>query len=62
LIIDKPLGVTSNAVLARLKRQWGWKKLGFVGTLDPLASGVLAVAVGAGDPHHPAVERRCQML
>ncbi len=47
LIIDKPLGMTSNAVLARLKRQWGWKKLGFVGTLDPLASGVLAVAVGA---------------
>ncbi|MBM3602364.1 MAG: tRNA pseudouridine(55) synthase TruB, partial [Alphaproteobacteria bacterium] len=36
LIIDKPIGISSNAVLARLKRQWGWKKLGFVGTLDPL--------------------------
>lgn len=47
LVVDKPTGLSSNAVLSRLKRRWGWKKLGFVGTLDPLASGVLAVAVGA---------------
>jgi tRNA pseudouridine55 synthase len=61
LLIDKPLGVTSNAVLARLKRQWGWKKLGFVGTLDPLASGVLAVAVGAATRTIPLLndDRKC---
>lgn len=48
LIIDKPLGVTSTQVGSILKRQFGLKKIGHVGTLDPLASGILPVAIGEG--------------
>ncbi|MEO0347775.1 MAG: tRNA pseudouridine(55) synthase TruB [Pseudomonadota bacterium] len=46
LIVDKPLNISSNHVLTKLKRQFNIKKLGHAGTLDPLASGVLVVAVG----------------
>lgn len=47
LNIDKPLGVTSNQVLGYLKRVLGNKpKIGHAGTLDPLASGILPIALG----------------
>lgn len=46
LLIDKPVGISSNQVLGKLKRLFKPKKIGFVGTLDPLASGVLPVAFG----------------
>jgi tRNA pseudouridine55 synthase len=55
LIIDKPLGVTSTQVGRILKRQFGLKKMGHVGTLDPLASGVLPVAIGEGTKIIPFV-------
>jgi tRNA pseudouridine55 synthase len=42
----KPSGIGSNAFLGRLKRQYGVKKAGFSGTLDPFARGVLIVAFG----------------
>jgi tRNA pseudouridine55 synthase len=45
LIIDKPAGITSNRVVTRLKRTTGMKA-GHAGTLDPLATGVLPVALG----------------
>lgn len=44
--IDKPLGLTSFDVVARVRRLLGVRKVGHAGTLDPLASGVLPVAVG----------------
>jgi tRNA pseudouridine55 synthase len=47
LNIDKPLGMTSHDVVARVRRGLKIKKVGHAGTLDPLATGVLVVCVGA---------------
>src|SRR5580658_11268013 len=46
VVVDKPLGVTSTAAVAVVKRVFDAQKAGHAGTLDPLASGVLAVALG----------------
>jgi len=46
VILDKPLGLSSNQAMGRLKRLLEEKKAGFLGTLDPLASGVLPVFLG----------------
>lgn len=46
IIIDKPAGMTSQAVVSRVKRLYGVKKAGHGGTLDPMATGVLPVMVG----------------
>lgn len=46
LIIDKPLGLTSAAVVGKVRRLTGAAKVGHGGTLDPLASGVLPLAFG----------------
>ncbi|HMA48974.1 MAG TPA: tRNA pseudouridine(55) synthase TruB [Magnetospirillaceae bacterium] len=46
LAIDKPLNVTSTAVVAMVRRFTGAAKVGHGGTLDPLASGVLPIALG----------------
>lgn len=45
-MIDKPLGLSSFQVVARVRRVLGTRKVGHGGTLDPLASGVLPIAVG----------------
>jgi tRNA pseudouridine55 synthase len=46
LNIDKPLGVTSHDVVGQVRRVAGMRRVGHGGTLDPLASGVLVVALG----------------
>jgi tRNA pseudouridine55 synthase len=46
LIVDKPTGVTSFSIVALVRRLTGVRRVGHAGTLDPLASGVLPVAVG----------------
>lgn len=46
LNIDKPEGMTSHQVVARLRKILGIRKIGHAGTLDPLASGVLPIAIG----------------
>lgn len=46
LAIDKPKGMTSHDVVNRCRKVFGEKRVGHTGTLDPLASGVLCVAVG----------------
>jgi len=46
LLLDKPLGLSSNAALQRAKKLFGAKKAGHGGTLDPLASGLLMVLFG----------------
>lgn len=46
LAIYKPKGPTSYDVIAALKKQTGIRKIGHAGTLDPLAKGVLVVAIG----------------
>lgn len=44
--VHKPVGPTSHDMIDKLRRITGIKKIGHAGTLDPLASGVLVVAVG----------------
>ncbi|MEL7276462.1 MAG: tRNA pseudouridine(55) synthase TruB [Pseudomonadota bacterium] len=46
LVVDKPVGVTSSAVVNKAKWAFGAQKAGHAGTLDPLATGVLAIAFG----------------
>ena len=46
IALDKPLGLSSNAALSRLKRLFDCPKAGHAGTLDPLATGMLPVAFG----------------
>ncbi len=46
LIIDKPSGFTSHDVVARVRRILGQKAVGHLGTLDPLATGVLPLVLG----------------
>ena len=46
LVIDKPAGMTSTAVVNKLRWVFGAKKAGHAGTLDPAATGLLAVAFG----------------
>ncbi|MFZ1153321.1 MAG: tRNA pseudouridine(55) synthase TruB [Solirubrobacteraceae bacterium] len=46
LLIDKPVGITSHDVVARVRRSLGGAKTGHSGTLDPFASGLLIVLVG----------------
>jgi len=46
LLLDKPLGLSSNAALQQAKRLFGARKAGHAGTLDPLASGLLMVLFG----------------
>lgn len=46
-VVDKPAGMTSHDVVARLRRIVGQRRVGHSGTLDPGATGVLCIAVGA---------------
>ncbi|HEX3810354.1 MAG TPA: tRNA pseudouridine(55) synthase TruB [Rhizomicrobium sp.] len=46
VIIDKPEGITSTQVVGAVRRIFDAQKAGHAGTLDPLATGVLAVALG----------------
>ena len=48
LLVDKPLGISSHAVVSMARRALGEKKIGHAGTLDPLASGLLVLGVGSG--------------
>ena len=46
LVIDKPSGPTSHDIVTYVRRESGEKRVGHVGTLDPLASGVLPLVLG----------------
>lgn len=46
LIIDKPKGITSRDVVNKVVKAFNTKKVGHTGTLDPIATGVLAICVG----------------
>ena len=45
IIVDKPAGLTSHDVVARVRRLAGTRRVGHAGTLDPMATGVLVVGV-----------------
>src|SRR6202050_2733772 len=46
LVIDKPRGKTSHDVVEAVRRLVGFRQIGHLGTLDPLATGVLVLALG----------------
>ncbi|MDR2602943.1 MAG: tRNA pseudouridine(55) synthase TruB [Puniceicoccales bacterium] len=46
LLVNKPRGITSHDVIAKLRYLLGIKKIGHVGTLDPMATGLLIVLIG----------------
>src|SRR5215467_10600639 len=46
VIVDKPEGITSTQVVGIMRRVFDAQKAGHAGTLDPMATGVLAVALG----------------
>lgn len=48
VVVDKPAGMTSHDVVARLRRILRTRKIGHAGTLDPMATGVLVCGVGRG--------------
>ncbi|MBF9029580.1 tRNA pseudouridine(55) synthase TruB [Rhodobacterales bacterium HKCCE3408] len=55
LVVDKPAGFTSTAVVNKVKWAFDAKKAGHAGTLDPAATGVLAVALGEATKTVPFV-------
>ncbi|WP_375551280.1 tRNA pseudouridine(55) synthase TruB [Rhodophyticola porphyridii] len=55
LVVDKPAGLTSTAVVNKVKWAFEAKKAGHAGTLDPDATGVLAVALGEATKTVPYV-------
>src|SRR5687767_15944397 len=46
LIIDKPAGMTSHDVVARVRQVLGTRRVGHTGTLDPFATGVMVMLIG----------------
>lgn len=55
LVVDKPAGITSTAVVNKVRWAFDAKKAGHAGTLDPAATGVLAVALGEATKTVPFV-------
>ncbi|MBQ1015917.1 tRNA pseudouridine(55) synthase TruB, partial [Micromonospora sp. M51] len=46
IVVDKPGGMTSHDVVARIRRLARTRRVGHGGTLDPMATGVLVIGVG----------------
>ena len=55
VILDKPVGLGSTPAVSRVRRLFGAQKAGHGGTLDPLASGVLPIALGEATKTVPFV-------
>jgi len=55
VVLDKPQGVTSTQAVARVRKLFDAQKAGHAGTLDPLATGVLAIALGEATKTVPFV-------
>jgi tRNA pseudouridine55 synthase len=54
LLLDKPLGFSSNQALQKVKWLFQAAKAGHTGTLDPLATGLLPICLRGGDKVRPA--------
>ena len=44
--VYKPSGMTSSSVVVKIRKKFNIKKIGHMGTLDPMACGVLPIAIG----------------
>ena len=62
VILDKGVGMTSTHAVAVVKRAFNAKKAGHAGTLDPLASGILPIALGEATQDRPVRHGRAQGL
>src|ERR1700760_2642000 len=56
VILDKPSGITSTQAVAQVRRIFNDQKAGHAGTLDPLATGILAIALGEATQTVPFVQ------
>lgn len=54
--LDKPLGLTSTQAIGKLRRLFSPQKIGHAGTLDPLASGILPIAMGEATKTIPYIQ------
>lgn len=63
VIVDKPAGLTSHDVVARVRRIFGTRKVGHAGTLDPMATGVLVLGLERATKllGHLALERKAYL-
>ena len=57
LLINKPQGIESFGVIRKLKFRYSFKKIGFAGTLDPLASGLLLVGINKATKKIPDIHQ-----
>ncbi len=55
IVLDKPIGMTSTQAVAAVKRLFTAKRVGHAGTLDPLATGILPIALGEATKTVPFV-------
>ena len=56
VVLDKPSGITSTQAVATVRRIFNAQKAGHAGTLDPLATGILAIALGEATKTVPYVQ------
>ena len=61
VILDKPSGMTSTQAVAAVRRIFDAKKAGHAGTLDPLATGILAIALGEATKTVPFVQEAAKI-
>ena len=59
-MVNKSAGMTSNRVIQCLRKTTGLQKMGYLGTLDPIATGVLPVLYRMGHQNHPFYSRSSQ--
>ncbi len=57
LLIDKPEGIESFGVIRKLKFRYSFNKIGFAGTLDPLASGLLLIGINKATKKIPNIHQ-----
>jgi tRNA pseudouridine55 synthase len=56
LVLDKPYGMTSTQAVGKVRWLFGAKKAGHAGTLDPLATGILPIALGEATKTVPVLQ------
>lgn len=56
IVLDKPVGITSTQAVGKIKHAFDAEKAGHAGTLDPLASGILPIALGEATKTVPFVQ------
>ena len=58
ILVDKPQGLTSHDIVARIRKILGLARVGHFGTLDPLATGLLLLGVGTATRLFPVFSKQ----